>query len=90
MERRGLDLLGHQGRRLTRELVDWADLVLAMEGRQRDWILRCYPDAAANVFTLAEYAGDEADYARCADRLSALIPELLARLRREIASPRTV
>ena len=98
MECRGLDLRGHQGRRLTRELVDWADLLLTMEGRQRDWILRCYPDAAAKVFTLAEYAGisgdvedpyggDEAGYTRCADRLSALIPELHARLRREIASP---
>ena len=98
MERRGLDLRGHQGRRLTRELVDWADLLLAMEGRQRDWILRSYPDAAAKVFTLAEFAGisgdiedpyggDEAEYARCADRLSALIPGLLDHLCTEIASP---
>jgi protein arginine phosphatase len=101
MERRGLDLRGHQGRRLTRELVEWADLLLTMEGRQRDWILRSYPDAAAKVFTLAEYAGDsgdiedpyggeEAEYARCADQLSALMPGLLDRLRTEIASPRKV
>jgi protein-tyrosine-phosphatase len=90
----GLALSGHRGRRLTRELVNWADCLLTMEERQRTWIRQSYPDAAAKVFTLAERAGDfgdiedpydgvEAEYAHCAERLGALIPSLLARLRRQ-------
>ncbi|HYL81488.1 MAG TPA: hypothetical protein VEU07_11790, partial [Candidatus Acidoferrum sp.] len=88
----GLDLRGHRGGRLTRELVDWADCLLTMEVRQRERIRQAYPDAAAKVFTLAEYAGDsgdvedpfggaETEYALCADRLATLIPRLLPRLR---------
>lgn len=92
MERRGLDLGGHRGRHLTRDLAEWADLILTMEARQRAWIQRFYPEVAAKAFILAEYAGssgdiedpyggDETGYSRCADRLWSLIPELLARLR---------
>ena len=90
----GLDLRGHRGRRLTRELVDWADCLLTMEVHQQALIRQSYPDAAAKVFSLTEcadvsgdvedpYGGAEAEYALCADRLATLIPSLLARLRTE-------
>ncbi|HSB78342.1 MAG TPA: low molecular weight protein arginine phosphatase [Candidatus Methylomirabilis sp.] len=88
----GLNLRGHRGRQLTRELVDWAECLLTMEARQRDWIQRAYPDAAAKVFSLADcagdsgdvedpYGGDEAEYTQCARRLCVLIPGLITRLR---------
>lgn len=87
-----LDLRGHRGRRLTRELVDWADCLFTMEARQKALIRQAYPDAAAKVLTLAEcaaesgdvedpYGSTEAEYALCAERLGVLIPRLLARLR---------
>ena len=92
MKNLGLNLRGHRGRQLTRELVDWAECLLTMEARQRAWIRRAYPDAAAKVFSLAEctgdsgdvedpYGGDVAEYSQCARRLCVLIPRLITHLR---------
>jgi protein arginine phosphatase len=92
MKSLGLNLCGHRGRQLTRELVDWAECLLTMEARQRAWIQQIYPDAAGKVFSLAEYTGDsgdvedpyggdEAEYALCARRLCDLITRLITHLR---------
>lgn len=51
---RGLDLSDHRSRPLTRDLVEHADLVVAMAGEHRDAIARAVPGAAERTFTLKE------------------------------------
>lgn len=47
---------GHRSRRLTREHVEVADLVLTMEGEQRGAVARLAPGQQGKVFTLREAA----------------------------------
>ncbi len=54
----GLDLTAHRSKHTSRELIDKADLVLAMTSRHKDYILSIMPEAGEKVFTLIEYAGD--------------------------------
>ncbi len=76
---------------MTGTLVEWADVILTMTAAQRDWILHAFPEAEGKVMRVSEYSGtaidvedpyggDRAEYARCADFLSALIPGTLVRL----------
>lgn len=46
----------HRGKQLTRELVDWADLIVAMSERHRDFILEEWPDAAKRTFLIGHVA----------------------------------
>ncbi len=55
MRDRGLDLTGHRTTRLTKDLVDWADLILTMTQFQKSLIATGF-GAAGKVFTLNEYA----------------------------------
>ncbi|NLY89825.1 MAG: ribose 5-phosphate isomerase B [Firmicutes bacterium] len=57
MRRAGVDLSGHRARRLTREMVLAADLVLTMTRRQKEAVLVLAPEAGEKVFTLHEFAG---------------------------------
>lgn len=63
MREEGLDLSEHRTRRLTRDLVERADLILVMERSQRAWIKARHPGAAEKTFTIAEYAwpGEDED-----------------------------
>ena len=61
----GLSLEGHRARPFDDELAA-CDVILAMTERQKAEIILRYPQAAANVFTLKEYAG-EADRRDIAD-----------------------
>jgi protein-tyrosine phosphatase len=49
-----IDISDHQARRLTRRLVDAADLVVAMAGEHRDAVTRVVPRAVPRTFTLKE------------------------------------
>jgi protein-tyrosine phosphatase len=51
---RGVDIAGHQARRLVVGMVDEADLVVTMAGEHRDAIDRHVPEASGRVFTLKE------------------------------------
>jgi protein-tyrosine phosphatase len=51
---RDLDLSGHLARRLVREHLEEADLVLAMAAEHRSAIRRAFPEGAARTFTLKE------------------------------------
>ena len=53
----GLDLEGFQGRRLTPELLDSADLVLVMEPAHRSLVLDIHPRADTKTLLLGELAG---------------------------------
>jgi protein-tyrosine phosphatase len=50
----GLDISGHQARRLTGTMLGPADLILAMASEHRDAVSRLAPQAARRAFTLKE------------------------------------
>jgi len=62
-----IDLSPHQARRLSRSLIERADLVLAMAAEHRDATIRLAPSAAPRTFTLKELV----DLLRQADGVSA-------------------
>lgn len=49
----GIDISSHRSRRLTPELIEGADLVLAMERRHLDAVLQMAPGAAGRARSLA-------------------------------------
>ena len=53
----GIELFGHQARRLTPEIVENADLVLTMTQQHRQDVLALVPAAKTKVFVLKEYVG---------------------------------
>jgi protein-tyrosine phosphatase len=48
----------HQSSLLKGEDVEWADLILTMTGSHKSAILGIFPESAAKLFTLKEFAGD--------------------------------
>jgi len=57
MKREHIDLSNRTARQLTRELLEQADLVLAMEEVHKKAILFYYPHLKSKVFVLKEFAG---------------------------------
>src|SRR5512133_1217008 len=51
---RGVDIRTHAARRLTRDLIDEADLVVTMAAEHRDAVRRLVPGAVPRTFTLKE------------------------------------
>jgi tRNA threonylcarbamoyl adenosine modification protein (Sua5/YciO/YrdC/YwlC family) len=45
----------HQTKKITKELIDWADLILVMEYKNYNGILETLPQAAVKTFFLKEY-----------------------------------
>jgi protein-tyrosine-phosphatase len=54
LEEIDVDISDHRARRLTRKMVDAADLVVAMAAEHRDAVTRIVPSAASRTFTLKE------------------------------------
>ncbi len=54
----GIDLSQHRSRLLRAEMVDDADVILAMDYQNQVELLSRYPAAAEKVFMLSAYAGD--------------------------------
>jgi protein-tyrosine phosphatase len=50
----GLDISVHKARRLTRDMVERADLVVAMSSEHREGVARLVPSAASRTFTIKE------------------------------------
>ena len=48
---RGLECGPHQARKLDRALCQDADLILVMEGRQRDRIIQQFPEASGKTLS---------------------------------------
>jgi protein-tyrosine-phosphatase len=61
MRREGIDISGYRSKRVGKELVDNADLVLAMEKSHKDMLVSLLPQNAHKVFTLKEFAGETED-----------------------------
>jgi ribonuclease HII len=95
MAERGLNLEEHRARSLSAEAIQQADLILAMEARHKERVLRDFAGAGGKLFTLAEYIGEGQDiadpspygfveeYRRCADQLEDCMARLLERVKRD-------
>ncbi len=55
----GLECGPHKGRKLDRALCQDADLILVMEGRQRDRIIQQFPEASGKTFLLSHWNGGQ-------------------------------
>ncbi len=58
MAERGIDLTGHRSRRLTRRMVEEADLVLGMAPQHVEALRQAFPEARDRIYLLAEMAGE--------------------------------
>ncbi|SDC52702.1 protein-tyrosine phosphatase [Melghirimyces thermohalophilus] len=59
MEERGIDHRSHRSQPITGELVEWADLILAMTVGHRQQLIQAFPEAADKLYTLKEYVLDD-------------------------------
>jgi protein arginine phosphatase len=59
MEETGV-LFGHQSKPVTRERVEWADLILTMTEQHKQLLLEQYPHAAGKLYTFPEFASEDA------------------------------
>jgi len=57
---RGIDVSGHRAAQIVANDVKFSDLLLTMTAKHRDIVLARFPEAAGKVFTLSEYAANEA------------------------------
>lgn len=90
---RNLDLSGHRSRRLTREMIEAADLVLVMSPEHLARVREL--DSTANAYLLSGYGSDEGarhaisdpfggnldDYRATADELETQLKEILGRIK---------
>jgi protein-tyrosine-phosphatase len=58
---RGLDLTQHRSRRVDRQMVEAADLLLCMTGSQREALQAEFPDLADRIHLLSAMAGPSYD-----------------------------
>lgn len=61
MEEKGIDHRSHRSRAVSRDLVEWADLILTMTSDHRKMMAQSYPEAADKLYTLKEYVLPDAD-----------------------------
>ena len=82
MSGRGLDLSNHRARQLLPEIVQAADLILAMTKRHKQALVNLAPEAAGKIFTLAEYAGEDQDVSDPFGQSQAVYDETAAEIER--------
>lgn len=59
MERQSIDISNHKSRQLTKEMLDKADVVLAMTNRHKRAIKSINSNVVSKTFTLTEYAYED-------------------------------
>ncbi|WP_274362440.1 low molecular weight protein arginine phosphatase [Paenibacillus thermotolerans] len=69
-----------QSSELTKELVDWADLILTMTSHHKRHVLESYPGAVDKTFTLKEYADDSSDLDALHRERESLIADLQVKM----------
>lgn len=58
LQQQGIQM-DHQSQLISKEVLDWADIVLTMTQNHRDTLKQQYPDVAEKIFTLKEYVNPE-------------------------------
>ncbi|WP_022794583.1 low molecular weight protein arginine phosphatase [Marinococcus halotolerans] len=53
--------IDHESQPLTKELIDWADVIFAMTRGHKDIMQRMFPGAEEKTVLLKEYAGTDGD-----------------------------
>ncbi len=88
----GIDIDAHRARQVSAEMVEKADVVLAMAKAHKDKIVSCFPQAKGKVFTLNEftfgssrdisdpYGADLPEYRRCAREILAAVEKIVGKL----------
>lgn len=56
LNKKGIDILNHRARQLTREIIHNSDLILTMTNSHKKMILNAVPEYSNKVYTLKEYA----------------------------------
>ncbi|MDP8216159.1 MAG: low molecular weight protein arginine phosphatase [Candidatus Kaelpia imicola] len=56
LKREDIRIFDHRSKPLNRELIDWAELILVMEGRHKRELLQHQSQAQRKVFLLTEFA----------------------------------
>ena len=90
LEEAGIDLSAHRSRELSGELIESADLIVAMTGEHKEEVIRISPDSESRVIILGELddrrgnpdimdplGGGRETYARTRDEINALIAPLI-------------
>lgn len=92
LNNRLIDASGHKARFFTKEIGNWADLILTMTQSHKHFLLAQFPDMRDKVYTLKEYVSaanyDIADpfggslevYEECAAEIEQAIDALIVRL----------
>ncbi len=90
----GADISYHTTRRVNRQLMDQASLVIAMTGFHAEWLKQHFPDNADKVFTLGELTrggctGDVPDPIGFSNevyrKIAGLLKRMIDRAREEIS-----
>lgn len=55
LKKRNLDLSDHKSYAIDEDIVDHADLILAMTNRHKEWLMESFPLKKTCIFTLDEY-----------------------------------
>ncbi|MFD2707062.1 low molecular weight protein arginine phosphatase [Salibacterium lacus] len=94
LKERGIPLR-HAAKPLTKERVDWADVILTMTKNHHGMVVQQFPEAADKVFTIKEFAGGQESgagditdpiggsrsiYQSTADELEILVERVLKRV----------
>lgn len=95
-EHLNIDLTPHRSRRLTRELIDAASLVVVMTASHRTRVLQDFPEARGKVFPLTSFGAPSSDpdiedpigapvdtYRQVRDRINTVLPDLLLSMQKK-------
>ncbi len=61
LEEYGIEDITHTAQPMTQKLVDWADLILAMDSGHKQRVIDRFPEAAGKTHVLNTYAGTGTD-----------------------------
>lgn len=56
LNKKGIDILNHKARQLSKEIINGSDLILTMTNSHKRLILNAMPEYLHKVYTLKEYA----------------------------------
>jgi protein-tyrosine phosphatase len=74
----GSAIRAHRARTVNAALIDWADLVLVMDGEQRDEIEERFPQARGKVYRLCEFVhADVPDPFGCSQNMFSIVLGLI-------------